>query len=101
MIPTSQEIMEEGASKGILNRLINAGAFISSSSYDYCFGRMGAMHEVQKAVSTGSLNVRGRMGSSDSDIYIVNAAAVAASAIEGKIADPRPYLAAAKEKVPS
>ncbi|MDM8165892.1 aconitase family protein [Roseovarius sp.] len=101
VIPTSQEIMEEAASKGILNRLINAGAFISSSSCDYCFGRMGAMREGQKAVSTGTLNVRGRMGSPDSDIYIVNAAAVAASAIEGKIADPRPYLAAAKEKVPS
>jgi 3-isopropylmalate/(R)-2-methylmalate dehydratase large subunit len=46
----------------------------------------------QKAVSTGTLNVSGRMGSTDSQIYIVNAAAVAAAAIEGAIADPRPYL---------
>ncbi len=92
VIPTSQEIMEKAAEQGILTRLINAGAFISSSSCDYCFGRMGVMREGQRAVSTGTLNVRGRMGSPDSEIYIVNAAAVAASAIEGKITDPRPYL---------
>ena len=90
--PTSQEIMEIAAKKGIITRLINAGAFISSSSCDYCFGRMGVMRAGQRAVSTGTLNVRGRMGSPDSEIYIVNAAAVAAAAIEGRITDPRPYL---------
>jgi 3-isopropylmalate/(R)-2-methylmalate dehydratase large subunit len=46
----------------------------------------------QRAVSTGTLNVRGRMGSPDSEIYLCNAATVAASAIEGAIADPRKYL---------
>ncbi|WP_386625620.1 3-isopropylmalate dehydratase large subunit [Sulfitobacter geojensis] len=92
VIPTSKEIMEIAAGRGIISRLINAGAFISSSSCDYCFGRMGVMRAGQKAVSTGTLNVRGRMGSPDSEIYIVNAAAVAAAAIEGCIADPRPYL---------
>lgn len=92
VIPTSQAIMEAAAEKGIITRLINAGAFISSSSCDYCFGRMGVMQAGQRAVSTGTLNVRGRMGSPDSEIYIVNAAAVAAAAIEGRIADPRPYL---------
>jgi 3-isopropylmalate/(R)-2-methylmalate dehydratase large subunit len=95
VVPTSQEIMEKAAELGILTRLVKAGAFISSSSCDYCFGRMGVMRAGQRAVSTGTLNVRGRMGSPDSDIYIVNAAAVAASAIEGRIADPRPYLAEA------
>ena len=92
VVPTSNEIMEKAASDGILSRLIAAGAFISSPSCDYCFGRMGVMSEGQRAVSTGTLNVRGRMGSPDSEIFIVNAAAVAASAIEGRIADPRPYL---------
>ncbi|MCY3641151.1 MAG: 3-isopropylmalate dehydratase, partial [Gammaproteobacteria bacterium] len=46
----------------------------------------------QRAGSTGALNVRGRMGSPDSEIFIVNAAAVAASAITGEITDPRDYL---------
>ena len=55
------------------------------------------MAKGQRAVSTGTLNVRGRMGSPDSEIYLCNAAAVAASAIEGRIADPRPYFAAAEK----
>ena len=96
VIPTSKEIMEKAAEQGILTRLIAAGAFVSSSSCDYCFGRMGVMRAGQRAVSTGTLNVRGRMGSPDSDIFIVNAAAVAAAAIEGRITDPRPYLAGAR-----
>jgi 3-isopropylmalate/(R)-2-methylmalate dehydratase large subunit len=92
VVPTSQEIMEKASESGIISRLIKAGAFLSSSSCDYCFGRMGVMRAGQRAVSTGTLNVRGRMGSPDSEIFIVNAAAVAAAAIEGRIADPRPYL---------
>ena len=92
VIPTSQEIMAQASAEGLLTDLITAGAFVSSPSCDYCFGRIGVMTAGQRAVSTGTLNVRGRMGSTDSDIYIVNAAAVAAAAIEGRIADPRPYL---------
>ena len=69
-----------------------ASSFVSSSSCDYCFGRIATMTKGQRAVSTGTLNVRGRMGSPDSEIYLCNAAAVAASAIEGRVADPRAYL---------
>ncbi len=93
VVPTSQAIMQQAAAEGLLTDLIAAGAFVSSPSCDYCFGRMGVMTAGQRAVSTGTLNVRGRMGSPDSEIYIVNAAAVAAAAVEGRIADPRPYLA--------
>ena len=92
IVPTSQEIMEQAAKKGLLTDLIASGAYVASSSCDYCFGRAGVMTVGQRAVSTGTLNVRGRMGSPDSEIFIMNAAAVAASALEGKITDPRKYL---------
>ena len=92
VVPTSQAIMEEASRRGYLTDLIAAGAYVTSSSCDYCFGRAGVMTAGQRAVSTGTLNVRGRMGSPDSEIYIVNAAAVAASAITGEITDPRDYL---------
>jgi len=92
VIPTSQEIMAEAARRGYVSTLVEAGAFVSSSSCDFCFGRIATMTEGQRAVSTGTLNVKGRMGSPDSEIYLCNAATVAASAIEGKIADPRKYL---------
>ena len=74
---------------------MEAGAFISSPTCDYCYGRIATMADGQRAVSTGTLNTPGRMGSVNSEIYICNAAVVAASAIEGRIADPRPYLAGA------
>jgi 3-isopropylmalate/(R)-2-methylmalate dehydratase large subunit len=92
VVPTSQQIMLEASKRGYLSDIIAAGAFVQSSSCDYCFGRLGVMTAGQRAVSTGTLNVKGRMGSPDSEIYIVNAAAVAASAIEGAITDPRKYL---------
>jgi 3-isopropylmalate/(R)-2-methylmalate dehydratase large subunit len=92
VVPTSQEIMKQASEEGLLTDLIAAGAFVTSPSCDYCFGRLGVMTAGQRAVSTGTLNVKGRMGSPDSEIFIVNAAAVAAAAIEGRIADPRKYL---------
>lgn len=92
VVPTSQEIMAAAGREGLISTLAEAGAFISSPSCDYCFGRIATMTANQRAVSTGTLNVRGRMGSPDSEIYLCNAATVAASAIEGAIADPRKYL---------
>jgi 3-isopropylmalate/(R)-2-methylmalate dehydratase large subunit len=92
VIPTSQDIMAQAAAEGLITTLVQAGAFTSSPSCDYCFGRIATMSAGQRAVSTGTLNVAGRMGSPDSEIYLCNAAVVAASAIEGRIADLRKYL---------
>jgi 3-isopropylmalate/(R)-2-methylmalate dehydratase large subunit len=94
VVPTSQEIMVAAAHEGLIEVFAAAGAFVSSPSCDYCFGRIATMAPGQRAVSTGTLNVRGRMGSPDSEIYLCNAAVIGASAIEGRITDPRPYLQA-------
>jgi len=96
VVPTSQAIMVQAAREGLIECLAEAGAFISSPTCDYCYGRIATMADGQRAVSTGTLNTPGRMGSVDSEIYLCNAAVVAASAIEGRIADPRPYLTAAR-----
>ena len=95
VVPTSQAIMAQAAREGLIECLVEAGAFVSSPTCDYCYGRIATMADGQRAVSTGTLNTPGRMGSPDSEIYICNAAVVAASAIEGRLADPRPYLAGA------
>ncbi len=95
VVPTSRAIMAQAAREGLIETLVEAGAFVSSPSCDYCFGRIATMSDGQRAVSTGTLNTPGRMGSVDSEIYLCNAAVVAASALEGRIADPRPYLAQA------
>lgn len=92
VVPTSQAIMVQAAREGLIECLAEAGAFISSPTCDYCYGRIATMADGQRAVSTGTLNTPGRMGSVNSEIYLCNAAVVAASAIEGRIADPRLYL---------
>jgi len=96
VVPTSQAIMAQAAREGLIATLVESGAFISSPTCDYCYGRIATMADGDRAVSTGTLNTPGRMGSVDSEIYICNAAVVAASAIEGRIADPRPYLGGAR-----
>jgi 3-isopropylmalate/(R)-2-methylmalate dehydratase large subunit len=92
VVPTSNDIMEAAAAKGYLTDIIGAGAFVQSSSCDHCFGRIGVMTKNQNAISTGTLNTPGRMGSTDSQIFIANAASVAAAALTGEITDPRDYL---------
>jgi 3-isopropylmalate/(R)-2-methylmalate dehydratase large subunit len=92
IVPTSRDIMLRAAKEGIIEKLLKAGAFISSPTCDYCFGHIATMAGGQRAVSTGTLNVPGRMGNPDSEIYLCSAASVAAAAIEGRIADPRRYL---------
>ncbi|WP_144140850.1 aconitase family protein [Paraburkholderia sp. BCC1884] len=92
VVPTSQKILSEAASNGSLAALVSAGAFVSSPSCDFCSGNIATMAAGQRAVSTGTLNVPGRMGHVDSSIYLTSAATVAASALHGSTTDPRPYL---------
>ena len=92
VVPTSNAIMEAAAAKGYLTDIIASGAFVQSSSCDYCFGRLGVMSKGQNAISTGTLNTPGRMGSTESRIFIANAASVAAAALSGEITDPRKHL---------
>jgi len=92
IVPSSQEVMLKASRTGILSTLIQAGAFVSSPTCDYCFGKSQSLAPGERAISTGTLNVPGRMGSADAEIYLASAATVAASAIEGKIADARRYI---------
>lgn len=92
VVPTSQAIMAQAAAEGLIQTFVEAGAFVSSPSCDYCSGNIATISAGQRAVSTGTLNVPGRMGHVDGEIFLCSAATLAASAVEGRIADPRPYL---------
>jgi 3-isopropylmalate/(R)-2-methylmalate dehydratase large subunit len=92
VVPTSQAILAQAAAEGLIRTFAEAGAFVSSPSCDYCSGNIATISAGQRAVSTGTLNVPGRMGHVDGEIFLCSAATLAASAVEGCIADPRPYL---------
>lgn len=89
VVPSSQRIMTQAAADGTLAALAAAGAFISSPSCDFCSGNIATLAPRQNAISTGTLNVPGRMGAVDANIYLASAATLAASALHGKIVDPR------------
>ena len=92
VVPSSREIMVNAMESGALATLVEAGAFTSSPTCDFCYGKTQSLCVGEKAVSTGTLNVPGRMGSIDAEIYQVSAAVVAATALTGRISDPRDLL---------
>jgi 3-isopropylmalate/(R)-2-methylmalate dehydratase large subunit len=55
-------------------------------------GLTGALDDGEVCVANSTQNIQGRMGSLSADIYLANAAVVAASCVAGQLADPRPYL---------
>ncbi len=90
--PSSNRAFKDAVEKGYIKTLIEAGAFISSPTCDFCFGKAVQLSPGQKAISTQTLNVPGRLGCLDADIYLASASVVAATAFYGKITDPRELL---------
>jgi len=90
--PITPKIYEEAGKEGLLGIFAEAGAVLGPASCGFCYGGFGYLMPGENAITTGTLNIQGRMGSIYAGIYMGNPATVAASAIEGKITDPRKYL---------
>ncbi len=88
--PATQRIFLEAQDKGYIRDLIEAGAVVSNPTCGACLGGyMGILGDGEKCVATTNRNFVGRMGARTSEIYLANSAVAAASALAGKIADPR------------
>ncbi|MEI8189124.1 MAG: aconitase/3-isopropylmalate dehydratase large subunit family protein [candidate division NC10 bacterium] len=93
VIPASRKVYERALDEGILQVIIKAGANVESSNCGPCFGsHMGVLSRNARMVSSSNRNYQGRMGSRDARIFLARPATVTASAIEGRLADPRKYL---------
>ena len=93
IIPATQKIYLEAMEQGLLKIFIEAGAVVSTPTCGPCLGGyMGILAEGEKAVATTNRNFVGRMGHIDSEIYLASPAVAAASAIAGKIAEPKEVL---------
>ena len=91
--PASQKIWKEAAQLGILYDLAEAGATILAPTCGACLGvHSGLIGAGENCVSASNRNFKGRMGSKDGNVYLASPATVAASAIEGALADAREYL---------
>lgn len=91
--PASKEIYLEAIQDGTIEKLVSAGATILSSSCGPCLGKgQGIPADGCNVLSTANRNFLGRMGNKNSSVFLASPATIAASAIEGKIVDPRKYL---------
>jgi len=93
VIPASQEISIQMAQSGVIQAFLEAGAMMGPPGCGPCGGgHLGILAPGETAISSTNRNFKGRMGSPESFVYLASPETVAASAIEGKIADPRKYL---------
>ena len=90
VMPATQQIFRDCIEKGYMTTFIDAGCAVSTPTCGPCLGgHMGVMANGEKCVATTNRNFVGRMGGITSEIYLASPAVAAASAVAGKIADPR------------
>ncbi len=91
--PGSRRVYLEALKDGTLHTLLEAGAMALPAGCGACVGlHEGVLGDGEVCLATQPRNFQGRMGSPHSFIYLGSPAVAAATAIEGKIADPRKYL---------
>jgi len=88
--PATQKIAQQAQKEGLIDILVDAGAVVSNPTCGACLGGyMGILGDGERCIATTNRNFVGRMGARSSEIYLANSAVAAASAIAGKIVDPR------------
>ncbi|MFC2000880.1 aconitase/3-isopropylmalate dehydratase large subunit family protein [Chloroflexota bacterium] len=91
--PITPEIQRDAAREGLTDIFWEAGALVGPPSCGMCLqGGYGWLLPGERFISTGTLNLPGRHGSPEAQTYLANPATVAASAVSGKITDPREFL---------
>ncbi|HET6724636.1 MAG TPA: aconitate hydratase [Gammaproteobacteria bacterium] len=87
--PTSRQIFENLASLGLLQKLIHAGARIHQTGCNGCIGMGQAPASGRISLRTVPRNFPGRSGTKEDAVYLCSPETAAASALTGRITDPR------------
>jgi 3-isopropylmalate/(R)-2-methylmalate dehydratase large subunit len=89
VIPATQEIYRQAGREGLIDLFIEAGGAVSTPTCGPCLGgHMGILAAGERAAATSNRNFLGRMGHERSEVYLVNPAVAAASAVAGRLASP-------------
>ncbi|RME56710.1 MAG: 3-isopropylmalate dehydratase large subunit, partial [Caldilineae bacterium] len=90
VIPASSQVLQEALRLGYIQALVEAGAVVGVPGCGPCMGNhFGIPAPGEVTISSANRNFRGRMGTAEAEIYLANPAVVAASAVAGRIAEPR------------
>jgi homoaconitase/3-isopropylmalate dehydratase large subunit len=93
IIPASQEVYRAAAEEGLLSTFVDAGAMVCSPTCGPCMeSHMGILGPGEVCISSANRNYQGRAGDATAQIFLASPATVAASALTGKISDPRQYF---------
>ena len=89
VIPATQEVYLTALKEGLITTFVQAGCIVSTPTCGPCLGgHMGVLAAGERAISTTNRNFVGRMGHTESEVYLASPAVAAASAITGKISSP-------------
>lgn len=91
--PASLQDQRLADEEGVMQVLRDAGAEVLATSCGACAGYGGSIPDGATVISTTARNFKGRMGSETAQVYLASPYTVAASAVAGRIADPREFMA--------
>jgi 3-isopropylmalate dehydratase small subunit len=93
VIPASNQVLREAIALGYVDAFLEAGAMLGTPGCGPCMGNhLGVPASGETVISSANRNFRGRMGNPESLVYLASPAVVAASAVTGRITDPREIL---------